>query len=934
MAEKTNTPPDITEATTPTPASLTVPSQGHVQEGTGVSEDMTGLEEDLDREVLGRTMPPLTPAEPLVPSNEDDAESEPTTSAKGKKPVTEDDLVARDAKVARDMQADLDRPREKSVSKKAAAEGEEDEASDDEDPALSDDDDDALFQPVVKSKGKKPQTEADLVDEDAAFARQVEQEGSPRPSLSPSEAEAAEYKKALEERNRLAALRIQEGEDEEEDEGEDPQRATTSKNARIQYPPKRHRTRVVGDEDEGDGDGELVIDPTLKYVAMLAHLELDRLPKVKTRQKFTIPDAFSYRNDEEFRQVLSTPIPLDSLPPSLRTDLPAGTTQISLVDLWLNFNQGIIDHLRPDPAMSPADARKLELVRQGVSNVLESQQDIIGRMMGTTSMGRVEKGGHLLHAGLLSTLPFLVALLPKPINGGYLGAWVAAFSRYGIQAGRRVLGGQETSATIFDSYVSSFYTYSVNASIFTIPTALRATKLTKSVPFLAGAAIYDFAVLNRLENWAGMWESLRYSGGSMARDGKVPLPTETADFIAETMPKINDTIEAIKSLRKQFEGENYRVSSGVSAQLARLISDTARLDKMFDKAIKLTNSNVVVDLRQKTLREKAGEIPGKILDTVVNLPGNIVAAPGKIKQGVKNEWALLNEVEDKLQKSIVSGLLVGTLILQVVFTSGNAALLPDFIAYLAYSAAATYSKFKSKGATLQDVQQLFSDLAAGSVVGTAYNAALFAKPEWFEPDRFPIAFAFLAGYLLLCSLTIAPLVGEWAALAFDKIFGKKTPVFAEVATRYAAHNNARIGTSGGDEDDDADAIVFPTYTLGNALNDANNIPAEEIAKFNKLIPAEGIIPGGSIGGPSDREEEGFARIEELPEDTAFGEESSIPLKPRQSTLDPMQNAASRAPGLDPTHPDFQRIQDENSAWSDDVLKTAGVEDDDKAAKKP
>jgi hypothetical protein len=630
--------------------------------------------------------------------------------------------------------------------------------------------------------------------------------------------------------------------------------------------------------------------PTQARLLALLNLKLRKREKPGTItgivQRFTIPDALGYRDDKEFREVLGRPIPLDLLPEELKTGLDAGTTEISLLGLWQHFNQSIIDHLKPVDGMDSVEAKKLDLVRRGVSHVLESQQEIMQRMMGSTSMGGFEKAGHLLHAGLLSTLPFVVAFAGEEINGGYLGAWAAAFSRYGINAGRRVLGGKETSATIFDSYVSSFYTYSVNASFLAIPTALRKTKLTSSRGFLAGAAIYDFVVLNRLENWAGTWDSLRYPGGSKVREGMVPLPDKSVDFIAEVVPKINLTVTAIKELRKQFEDANYAITSGMSAQMSRLISDTARLDKMFDRAMELaklvqagagterTPSEVEKTLSEiektlseteKTLSERARKFPGDIYDFSRNLPGNLAAVPGAVKAGAKRELSVINEVDDKIRKGIVSGLLVGMLTLQVVFTSGNTALLPDFVAYLIYSGFATYSKFKSPGNTLQDVQQLFSDLAAGSVVGTPYNAVMFKKPEFFEPKRFPIAFAVLTGYLLLCSLSLAPLMGEFTAWGLNKIFGGITFVFAKAAETYAAYNRSRAGVpQDGDGDADPNAIVLEPYDLANALRDAQSLPENQVQGFLRLMPPAGFLPGGSVPDPSDRHEEGRAFIEELP----------------------------------------------------------------------
>jgi hypothetical protein len=813
------------------------------------SSDDEAAQPELSAGTSARPTLPVTEEEDGDPeSSDDDVLPPPAAQGKGKRAMTEEEAKKaeeeeRDRLVALKLHQRLEENRSKTESSEGDESGDEEERP-------------------------KPDTSNDHALA-AALGKQPSFEGSVKPAKP---AQLSESKPSVAGPSVPSHLRGLEPdpekkvEAEQEDDGEDeePLDPSTLQEIRLdaKYPPKDRR--LPDDKDEVESD----LGPA--QARLLALLNLKRRQKpgkfIGTLRRFTIPDAFVYRDDKEFREVLGTPIPLDLLPEELRTGLNPGTTEISLLGLWEHFNQSIIDHLKPVDGMDAIEAKKLDLVRRGVSHVLESQQEIMQRMMGSTSMGGFEKAGHLLHAGLLSTLPFIVAFAGEEINGGYLGAWAAAFSRYGINAVRRVLGGNETSATIFDSYVSSFYTYSVNASFFAIPTALRKTKLTSSIGFLAGAAIYDFVVLNRLENWAGTWESLRYPGGSKTRDGKVPLPDKSVEFIGEVVPKINLTVTAIKDLRKQFGDDHYAITSGMSAQMSRLISDTARLDKMFNRAMELARSGVAVDLTEKTLSERAREIPGNIYNFGRNLPGNLAAAPGAALAGVKREWSVLNEVDDKVRKGIVSGLLVGMLTLQVVFTSGNAALLPDFIAYLLYSGSATYSKFKNPGNTLQDVQQLFSDLAAGSVVGTPYNAVLFKKPEYFEPERFPIAFAVLVGYLLLCSLTIAPLMGEFTAWGLNKIFGGVTFVFAKAAEAYAAHNRSRAAAppDGDDDDDDPNAIVLERYGLGDALRDAQNLPEDQVRGFLRLMPPAGFLPGGSISDPSDQREEGGAFIEELP----------------------------------------------------------------------
>jgi hypothetical protein len=556
-------------------------------------------------------------------------------------------------------------------------------------------------------------------------------------------------------------------------------------------------------------EGKRVSQVIADWVLELTGTYIGRPDPYSILQRLLIVEATDTRDDKEFLALLRKPL----------------STGKSLLDVLLEAEETLEAALTPDETMDEAERENALRIKKANMPWIKSQQALLRRLKGENSMGAAVKTLHILHAAVMSSLPFLTGAIPNPKNGAYLAGATAAILRYSVQMIGLLRLETIDARTILDTLVSRQYTWAANAAFLLIPTALHAEKVLTNKGFTAAVAIADFAALVGLERRAEIWEKTWHRADGPVGDGKVALPDGRRQDAEAALQKIQAGIKALKDLREKFEGLNYRLTGGLSAQLSHLATDQVAIEAIVRASI---NAGIA-----GTSRDDADDAAG---------PGGneIVPAAGQ-SNGIR---ARINKIDDMKRKLLLAAVAAMIQTFQVVTTSKNPALLPDFFAYLFVVISAMFRSIMNPENTYQDVQNTFLDYNAGSVIGIPYNIANYAKPETIngtanpesqlgiDPPDHVLGFALWTLYLSLSGLTISPFVGGWLATILDGLFGGVTKIYGEVANCFKKGQMSDADTE------------FPYYSEADAHADVGRAPREEVFRLGPLANLSLLGGGG------------------------------------------------------------------------------------------
>jgi hypothetical protein len=534
-------------------------------------------------------------------------------------------------------------------------------------------------------------------------------------------------------------------------------------------------------------------------------IEFSRRDPYAWWERLQFVEGMAGRDDREFIQ-------------ALRTKHEFGDDKKSVLDLLLDSEEKLAKALEPN-GLTGADRANAVRIQSVNMRWIATQKSLLERLNGTTNMGAAEKALNLLHAAILTSVPFLTGAIPTPKNGAYLAAATAALVKYNHQMLALLRLGTIDSATVTDALVSRHYTWAANAGFLLVPTALGADKLIDNLGFSVGAAAFDFGSLFLLERRAKYWEKLRHSGDEAVRAGKIGLPDAAHRQVDSALKELSAGLEAIKSLRKKFEDSNLRVTGGLSAQISRLMTDQAALEKMLRASL----DAAVAQTGPADLEAGDAVEGGAAADT---------QAVG-FTRWIAEQKRQTERITDIKRKAVLVAMSALIQVFQVITTSKNATLLPDYLAYLFVVESAMLRSALNPANTYQDVERTFLDYNAGSVIGVPFNIANYVQPETFKDGtvnpnsqlgigpHHVTGFVLWTLYVSLMGMTVSPFIGQWLAAALDIAFGGITTAFAAAKQAFeAARPEAEL--------------ALPARTRPDFEDDVASAPAEELVLMGNL----------------------------------------------------------------------------------------------------
>jgi len=842
------TPPAATEAA--------VPVASHAQKPSGASVDMAKLEESLDMAGLGHQMPPPTPSAATgaelgtIPEEHKDDAPSPSETARGKQRAidtaeVEDkpDHVATDgdngaawraAKIALD-QSMAQAPLASDLADAGA------------EPISEEDEADAPA-PASSGKGKEKEKalntgEAEVEPADAAPADDAgsghEAQTSPHESMAPlaSDLPEAVPEAILEEGEGEADVpvlsekakgkqRAKDPDGVEDGPGDvepDDDDAASGRAAQIAHdegmarelaardpaeeirddvaPPSQTGTAVVRGAGLGPSDWN--------FLARTTDLIPLRNAPVAWWEKTLIVDGISRRDDAQFISMLRQP-------------LPEGDGR-SVLDMLTDGQTALATAL--DPAgrnLADGDLRDALRIQEVGMRWIEAQQKLLKQLKGETSLSLLQSALYGVQALILSGLPFVVAGLPTPKNGAYLAGATAAGLRYTYQMMGLLRLETVDGRTMTDSLVNRQWTWAANPLLLLLPTVAEKKGAhiegKKGTLLELGVAAGDVLALLGLEHRAKLYEGIFHYKSRGVRAGKVGLPLAEHAQVQNGLRDVRAGIDALQALRKTFEESNFRITGGLSSQLSHLLTDQQSLEDMLQSSMKaVVGSQADIEARAST----GGE-------------GSRVGLP----QGLMVRLQAINDAKRKL---VLMAIAVGLQAFQVILYTKNAALLPDYLAYLIVVTSTMFKAVTNPANEYQDVEGTFLDYNAGSVVGLPQTIANFAAPAQLEiggPEH-SLGFGLWTVYLFAANFFISPFVGAWLSAALAAMMGGVTTAFTALAAYYNELKTMQPG----------DALpVTPQFVEMDFHSEVANAPAEEVERLTPLI---GL--GTAMGHEADAE---------------------------------------------------------------------------------